>query len=551
MATSLRFGKNGYSALTWYAGPDPRPDYYRYLPSYYPGTSEGAWLQEAWLTNKDNIRHINWDELYSINREQPDVTDKYGTGKRAINMVEERHSDQLDWNLAGGYSHLFKNNSTLAGGLTFRRNRTSYYSEIVDLLGGDYWIDVDKFAERDLSQLDPLAAQNNMAYYNKYGHAQAAKVGDKVGYYYTGNVFNFRKWISYTFNIQNLGVNLGAEVGHVKMWRDGKWQKGLFLDNSYGNSETLKYWTYNLKANFMYRISAQQWLEANVSYMRDAPTFNNAFISPRTRNSVTPGIKAGKTFSTDATYNLRFNGVSMRLTGYYTKMMDQSRVLSYYDDLEATFTNFAMSGIDKKFFGLEFAASVPIYMGLTFNTALSWGQYTYDSNPDYVQVQDNNGVIKGQGKVYWKNFRVETGPQTALNLGLSYRTRNNIYASIDVNYYNNNYISMSPVYRTDDVLNAHMSEESIQDLRSQEKFSGAWVMNASIGKYWSIKRTYTIGFNLDVKNIINDQNIKTGGYEAVRLLKNRDEAYTTYQPFDSKYFYMLGTTYYLNLYFRF
>ena len=43
----------------------------------------------------------------------------------------------------------------------------------------------------------------------------------------------------------------------------------------------------------------------------------------------------------------------------------------------------------------------------------------------------------------------------------------------------------------------------------------------------------------------------TGGYEQVRLLKNRDGNYQTYQPFDSKYFYMFGTTYYVNLYFRF
>ena len=35
VATSVRFGQNGYSALTWYGGPDPRPDYYRYLPSFY------------------------------------------------------------------------------------------------------------------------------------------------------------------------------------------------------------------------------------------------------------------------------------------------------------------------------------------------------------------------------------------------------------------------------------------------------------------------------------------------------------------------------------
>ena len=50
---------------------------------------------------------------------------------------------------------------------------------------------------------------------------------------------------------------------------------------------------------------------------------------------------------------------------------------------------------------------------------------------------------------------------------------------------------------------------------------------------------------------MNNQDIKTGGYEQTRLSKNTETTVTTYQAFDSKYFYMFGTTYYLNLYFRF
>ena len=169
LATSLRFGKNGYSALTWYGGPDPRPDYYRYLPSYYQGTTTGAWLEEAWLSNTDNIRHINWDNLYMINRNQP-VNPNYGDGHRSINMVEERHTDQMVWNFYTQFSHLFKDNSKLNGGMNIRRNRTEYYSKVKDLLGGDYWVDIDKFAERDLG-IDIISYQNNMDYYEKYGKA--------------------------------------------------------------------------------------------------------------------------------------------------------------------------------------------------------------------------------------------------------------------------------------------------------------------------------------------------------------------------------------------
>lgn len=104
LATSLRFGMNGYSALTWQNGPDPRPDYYRYLPSYFALDKNmlgAAWQQVYWQANYQNIRHFDWDKMYQTNYIQNDPVDEaqYGPGRRSNYMVEERHTDQLDWNL--------------------------------------------------------------------------------------------------------------------------------------------------------------------------------------------------------------------------------------------------------------------------------------------------------------------------------------------------------------------------------------------------------------------------------------------------------------------
>ena len=61
---------------------------------------------------KDNIRHINWGQLYDINRNQEENA-TYGPGHRSINMIEERHTDQLDWNFYTQFSHTFRNNSRI------------------------------------------------------------------------------------------------------------------------------------------------------------------------------------------------------------------------------------------------------------------------------------------------------------------------------------------------------------------------------------------------------------------------------------------------------
>lgn len=554
LASSLRFGKNGYSALTWQNGPDPRPDYYRYLPSYYKldGNTQGAAMQMVyWQDNYMDIRHMRWDQMYQTNYIQGDQLNETYPGRRSNYMVEERHTDQLDWNLVANFAHIFRNSSKINGGVSLRMNRTEYYSQVKDLLGGEYWLDIDKFAERDFGS-DAIAYQNNLDYYWSHGNkAHAAKVGDKYSYDYNAHVIKTRAWAAYNFNLGGLGVTVGGEVGHTSLWREGLWRKGLFIDNSKGDSKTQNYFTYKAKGNFNYRFSAAHSIEANVIYMQEAPEFQAAFVSPRTRNTATPGIEAERVLGVDASYNLRVGDLKARISGYYTRIYDQSKVISYYDDVAATYTNFAMSGIDKLHFGLEAAVSIPLYRGLALNGAVSWGQYTYDSDPYYVQTQDNSGGIVSAGKVYWKDFRVESTPQTAVNVGLSYRTSNNIFLAADFNYYDNMYLSMSPIYRTDAVITGGMSPEDIAYMRHQEKFDSAYTLNASIGKNWYIHRLYTLGFSLEVKNILNNQDIKTGGYEQTRLSKNTETTVTSYQPFDSKYFYMFGTTYYLNIYFRF
>ena len=56
-----------------------------------------------------------------------------------------------------------------------------------------------------------------------------------------------------------------------------------------------------------------------------------------------------------------------------------------------------------------------------------------------------------------------------------------------------------------------------------------------------------------LRMFFNDQNIRTGGYEQMRMSKVRAAGTGDYVfgRFPSKYFYMLGTTYFLNVYLRF
>ncbi len=609
-ATSLRFGYNGYSALTWHKGEDPRPDYYRKLPSYYGDRYErrvflnnfaeangsSKWFTDTdldtdWLKyqefTEDWSGYIDFDELARLNM-MGDEDARYGEGHRSVYMIEERRTDQLDYNLAVQLTHNFRNGSKLTGGVRARINRTEYYSTVKDLLGGDYWVDVDKFAERDFGS--GVNDQNNMAYYNEHGHAQAVKVGDKYNYDYYAHVRQGQLWGIYEIAHGGLYLNLGAEVGYSSMWREGLWEKGLYQNanaggdrgkTSLGESDKINNLTYRFKVNSVYKFSGAHSIEANVSAIQNAPNFNNAFVSARTRNQITPGLSSEKIYGVDATYNLRLPWIKARVSAYYTQMQDISKVISFYDDTQGSFTNFAMSGIDKRYMGVELGYSIPIAWGLSLQGAVSLGDYIYTSNPRFTQMIDNNAVDVVHSVVDWKGMKVESTPQTAINIGFNFRGANNWFASLDFNYYDRLYLSMNPMYRTQslreeffriygwDGLETGRQKAYVIDIidqvRAQEELGSAYTLSASIGKNWRIAYKYTLGFSFQVNNILNNQTIRTGGYEQMRLNKMSDPIIfpdqegemkiitkpTTYSRFDSKYFYMNGLNYYLNVYFRF
>lgn len=591
-----RFGKNGYTALDWYDAPDPRPDYYRNLPSYFfmdntdynrLNYSKYMWAKEQWEQDIPSITHINWDRLYAVN-----AMNSTAGGNRSKYVIEERRTDQQDLNFAANAKWSPVNCFTLAGGLSYKWNRTEYYKILDDLLGGDYYVNIDQFAERDYASSVTMY-QNDLDYYLKNGKAQTLKQGDKYGYDYYANVRRAEAWVSGKFSKFGLDVALAGRIGYTKYWREGLLRKGLFpgLDangqpmtyegkvittydpitgdaiTSLGKSEVKDFLTGAAKLNVSYVIPGGHRVYANAAFIADAPNFNQAFISPRTRNSIVPNLKTNKTLTADLNYAYSNSGYDVRVTGYYTAIKDQSKVMSFYDDAQNSFTNFAMSGIDQRHIGLELGFKVPLPVpNLALQGVVSYGQFVYTSNPKMYQTYDNSAAIVedtyGVTIPYWKSHPTADGktvkhyvsgtPQLATSLGLSWN-KNYWFVDADVDYFDFAYLDMNPLYRTDMATSGPdktVTPTEIEYMAAQEKFKGAVLVNASVGKSWYIKRNYQLGFSLQVKNILNTTNLRTGGYEQTRLVDNTVSK-ERYYRFDSKYFYMSGINYMLNIYFRF
>ena len=598
-----RFGKNGYTALDWYDAQDPRPDYYRNLPSYYYGEIDGMYVPDLNRNNPDKymtalntwrysnlypeLTHVNWDRLYHVNRNQKDGRAKY--------VQQERRTDQQDLNLAFNFKARPADNILLTGGLNARINRTEYFTVLDDMLGGKYFLDMDSFAERDFAS-SKYKLQNDLDYYLQHGEAQVLHEGDKYGYDYYAHVRNYGGWLSAKFSLGRFSATLGGRAGYESFWREGLVRKGLFpglkedgtkftdLDGSvieptyeadgsvvtsYGKSKEANFFTYAGKVNLNYLIGAKMRIYGNLGWFNDAPKFNQVFLSPRTRNSMVAELKPVKTFSSDINWQFASPGINVRATAYYTKIWDQSKVMSAYDDIQNAFSNFAITGINQRHMGIEFGFKVPTYVipNLSIQGVLALGENIYTSTPRMTQTVDNSAaVVQDMNNIlvpYWNKTLLDDGtvaqkhyvpstPQTAASLGLSYNY-NYWFIEADVEYFARAYLDMNPLYRTDYAvagLDKRITDEEVQYMTTQEEFDPAFLLNASIGKTWYIQRKYQLGVSLNAKNLLNNKNVKTGGYEQTRIVDNTVSNERFYR-FDSKYFYMTGFNYMLNVYFRF
>lgn len=517
---SYSFGKGGNTRLNWYNAQDPRPNYYRYLPSYYNLPGQESDYQQV-LSNWQNdvyTRQINWDELYFANRKNLfTMNDAYGiegntvTGNRAKYIVEEyfNNHSQYSWNSVLNLKSSENLNFDFGVYLT---KYTSYnFKKINDLLGADFWVDVDQFAERDF--VDPLVSQSNISTPNNL-----VVEGDKFGYDYNININKFNTFSQLHYKLDKVESYLSMLISGTQFWRTGNVQNGLFQNNSLGNSEKLTFFNPAVKSGLLYKFNGRHMLQTNLAYISRAPLSQNTFISPRTRNEVVPNITSETIKTSDINYLIRFPYLKLRLSAYYTLMEDKTWSRSFYHDDLKSFVNYFMTGVNQSYMGTELGAEVKLTSSLNLTTAFAAGEFLYSSRPKATIVQDNSTELLAENRtVYIKNYRVGGIPQTNASLGLKYNSSKFWFGGLTANYFANTYLDFNPDRRTSEAIQGFVSTDpQLESVLNQTKLDPGWSLDLFLGKSWKIKYGEYVRFSLNVNNILDIKDFATGGFEQLR-----------------------------------
>ena len=550
-------GPGGQTSLEWGEAVDPRPDYYRNLPSYFAShahsTAEYEAQMQAWLDRDPSVTQIDWDGLYNANRNHLFTVENANgtegntvTGLASKYILSERHYDKSQFGGSTYFKHEFMPNLILAGGLALNVSKTHYYEMVNDLLGGDYYYDINKYAENqetDECQVD-LNNPNHVAY-----------VGDIINYNYYANRNYGRIWNQVDYLVGNWDMYLGLQLSFTQIWRTGLFRNGAFADNSYGDDQMHNFLDPGVKAGVTYAINGRNHLVANMMYLYQAPQFRDIYVSPRTRHTLVedkPGSERINAF--DLGYLYRSPEFKFRLTGYYYTYQNLIWNRSFYcenvyigstsagNTYKSEFVNFIMTGINQKSVGLEMGAEWKVTPTITLQAAAANGIHTYNNNPLFSIYDDNNTEAYIENEVaYLKNYHVSSGPETVASLGIKYNDPKNWWVSLNGNYMANMYFDINPYNHTEfGMMHYAEGDIRIEDVLNQSPMKPAFTLDFYGGFSRRYKGYYFL-FTASVNNVLNNKSTVLYGYDQLRFNVNDPDM------FPSKYSYMYGTNFFISL----
>ena len=546
-SASYMFGRAGSTALNWYDAADPRPDYYRNLPSYHEGIDDiqANYLSDMWQ-NSETFRQLDWDSFYDANRKNLYTVEHVGgidsiniTGNRAKYMIEDRRYDLKRFDFATLFSKELDEKTKLSTGVNYMSSQTHNYKTVEDLLGADWWLDIDQFAERDFS--DDYIIQSDVSNPNNI-----VEQGDAFGYDYIININKANVFAQAETKLNRIDLFGGFDLSYTEFWRTGNMRNGKFPAASFGNSPTHKFFNYAVKAGANVKITGRNFILLNASYRTVAPYTRDAFISPRTRHHVVDNLTSEQIYTGDLSYFYRSPYLQAKITGFYTKFEDGLESTSFYHDELRTFVNYTMTEVDRVHYGGELGIEAKLTSTISASFVTGYGKYLYDSRPLVTIAQDNSSEILAVNRtVYIKNYHVGSMPEFAASVGGKYNAPKYWFVGVNANYFAESYINLNPEKHTAEALDIYVANESqIASILEQEKLEPGFTLDIWGGKSWRIQE-YSIGFTLSINNILDNTDLITNGYEQYRF----DQ--TNIDKFPNKYFHLYGRSYFLNVYFRF
>ncbi|WP_258928514.1 hypothetical protein [Flavobacterium davisii] len=422
-------------------------------------------------------------------------------------MTEQRNDDtQITANSI--LNSQFSEKISFNAAVNFKKLKSHQYAVAADLLGAKYTENFDPF----------YISKGDFAQFDLNNPNQKIQLNDIFEYNYNLRATVIDAFTQFKFNFKKADFYLSQTFSRSEYEREGLYRNGKYAANSFGKSERPSFDNYGFKGGITYKLSSRHLFDFNGAFLTKAPNLRNTFANTRYNNNVTIDLASEKIVSADASYIIRTPKFKSRITGFYNKVSNTTNVAFFFAEgvidedtnngNDDAFVSEIVTGMDKKSIGSELGIEYQISSTIKASLAGSYGEYTYDNNPtlrlnnDAAATESNNYPVENFGKTYLKGYRVGGMPQIAGSFGLEYRNPNFWYVSANYNYFDQTYVGVSNILRTNNftiddktgISYDGVNENSVRKALQQERLPAYFLLNLSGGKSWRVKKGVTFGF---------------------------------------------------------
>ncbi len=340
---------------------------------------------------------VDWDNIIYNNQWKTLFGQTYTTADIAYHPTQLKSSQILSASVnnhfwIGGLSQFDYNLSDkwkIAGGIDYRYYKGTHYNEILDLLGGDYFVNTqDQNAPTSMKVVgDKIGRQPWHNYRDGLvqwigGFAQAEySYGRLSAFANLSTVANFYKGIDYHRGRQLVLSDTILEIGYNDTIN---YSGEIYHRNSAGLRDHQTDWVnrvgFTIKSGANFNVTEKQNIFLNIGYLSRTPQFSN--VIDNTDNRVFDTLVNENITAFELGYGFRSKILSVNVNSYFTRW--ENRPLPYgltiedpNDPLESIVIN--VPGMDALHMGAEIDLAYRITKSLTFEAMASYGDWTWNS----------------------------------------------------------------------------------------------------------------------------------------------------------------------------
>ena len=380
-----------------------------------------------------------YDEVEALNETST-------TGSKMI--MGKSMNNHMWYGLLSTYTTKFGENFDFYGGIDLRYYKGLHQNVIVDLFGGDYFIDAENRG-KILAENNPAAADPNFK-------NQKLGVGDVYYRDYDGFVMSEGAFAQLEYNRDKLSAFVSGGLSNTGYWRYDR----MYYSKDKAKSDTKNYLGGNIKGGVNYNLNEKNNVFINAGFITRAPMFDTSFVNSQNSHARNEDAKNEKIMSFEVGYSYRSGIFTANLNAYYTRWMDKALYDSGDFDYNVDGQNIKdrytlnMTGANANHLGVELDFAIRPLRWLDINGMFSWGDWRWNGNASgyyynaagQLMTDFKGGTLAdmSQASNYKANIKMDNvyvggSAQTTAALGVNIRPMKGLRISADWNFFARNF----------------------------------------------------------------------------------------------------------------